>query len=83
MHLNQSRYGWSKVALLYDNNESLLSLRELLHMVGTQVARSDLPPPLALLMHGGQEGEALSLITRQLVNDWEEGYRGTLREVET
>ena len=40
-------------------------------------------PPLALLMHGSQEGEALSLITRQLVNDWEEGYRGTLREVET
>ena len=34
-------------------------------------------------MHGSQEGEALSLITRQLVNDWEEGYRGTLREVET
>ena len=82
MHLNQSRYGWSKVALLYDNNESLLSLRELLHLVGTQVARSDLPP-LALLMLGSQDGEALSLITRQLVNDWEEGYRGTLREVET
>ena len=39
--------------------------------------------PLVLLMLGGQEGEALSLITRQLVNDWEEGYRGTLREVET
>ena len=46
MHLNQSRYGWSKVALLYDNNESLLGLRELLHMVGTQVACSDLPPLL-------------------------------------
>ena len=34
-------------------------------------------------MLGSQEGEALSLVTRQLVNDWEEGYRGTLREVET
>ena len=31
------RYGWSNVALLYDNNWSLRSLRELLHMVGTQV----------------------------------------------
>ena len=64
------------MALLYDNNWSLRSLRELLHMVGTQVGWVD---PLCMLPT--QEGAGLSLVTRQLEEDGEEGYRATLREV--
>ena len=60
--------------MLYDNNWSLRSLRELLHMVGTQVG-------CFWMLSTSQEGAGLSLITRQLEDDLEEGYRPTLREV--